>query len=180
MKIAVISCSLHPESRSFLLARAAVEDLEALGAEVAFVDLRETDLPLCDGFDANETDECRALAATIDDADAVLLAAPIYHYDVNAAAKNLVELTGRVWEEKLVGFLCAAGGRSSYMAVMSFANGLMLNFRCLIVPRFVYATRDAFTDDGSTRRIGSDEVRRRVRELAETTARLARALASVR
>ena len=41
-------------------------------------------------------------------ADAILLAVPIYNYDVNAAAKNLVEHTGSAWENKIVGFLAAA------------------------------------------------------------------------
>jgi FMN reductase len=59
----------------------------------------------------------------------------------------MVELTGSAWEDKVVGFLCAAGGMGSYMSVMSFANSLMLDFRCLIIPRFVYATGDSFDDD---------------------------------
>jgi len=42
---------------------------------------------------------------------------------------------------------------------MSFANSLMLDFRCLIIPRFVYATGDSFdgerlTDTGIAKRIG--------------------------
>jgi FMN reductase len=37
---------------------------------------------------------------------------------------------------KVVGFLCAAGGKSSYMSVMRLANSLMLDFRCLIIPHF--------------------------------------------
>jgi FMN reductase len=36
---------------------------------------------------------------------------------------------------------------SSYMSVMSYANSLMLDFRCVIIPRFVYATGSAFNDD---------------------------------
>jgi FMN reductase len=59
----------------------------------------------------------------------------------------MVELTGSAWEDKVVGFLCAAGGMGSYMSVMSFANSLMLDFRCLIIPRFVYATGDSFDGD---------------------------------
>ena len=31
----------------------------------------------------------------------------------NAAAKNLIELTGKAWEDKIVGFACAAGANSS-------------------------------------------------------------------
>jgi hypothetical protein len=33
------------------------------------------------------------------------------------------------------------------MSVMSFANSLMLDFRCWIVPRFVYATGGDFEGD---------------------------------
>jgi FMN reductase len=35
---------------------------------------------------------------------------------------------------------------SSYMSVMAYANSLMLDFRCVIIPRFVYATGQAFKD----------------------------------
>jgi len=31
---------------------------------------------------------------------------------------------------------------------MPFANSLMLDFRCWIVPRFVYAIGDDFSDEG--------------------------------
>lgn len=48
----------------------------------------------------------------------VLLAVPIYNYDGNAAAKDLIELTGGTWEDKIAGFACAAGGASSYMSIM--------------------------------------------------------------
>ena len=46
----------------------------------------------------------------IEAARVIIVATPIYNYDANAAAKNLVELTGSAWEDKTVGFLCAAGG----------------------------------------------------------------------
>ena len=81
--------------------------------------------------------------------DGIVVATPIYNYDASAAAKNLVELTGRAWQNKVVGFLCAAGGDGSYMSIMALANSLMLDFRCVIVPRFVYATGGAFAALGS-------------------------------
>ena len=45
--------------------------------------------------------------------------------------------------------MCAAGGRVSYMAVMAFANTLMLDCRCLVLPRFVYADPDSLEADGT-------------------------------
>src|ERR1700694_145423 len=100
----------------------------------------------------------KKLSAAIEAADGILIAAPVYNYDVAAAAKNMIELTGSSWEEKVVGFLCAAGGNSSYMAVMAYANSLMLDFRTVIIPRFVYATGNAFDGD----KISDPKVRNRI------------------
>jgi NAD(P)H-dependent FMN reductase len=139
MNVIVFSCSLNPQSRSRVLAERAVAALAEDGHAATLMDLRRYPLPLCDGCDTGHDANAQRLAGMIRDADAVLLAVPVYNYDANAAAKNLIELTGRAWTDKVVGFLCAAGGRGSYMSVMSLANSLMLDFRCLIVPRFVYA-----------------------------------------
>jgi len=108
-------------------------------------------------------------------ADGILLATPIYNYDVSAATKNLVELTGKGWEGKVAGFLCTAGGQGSYMSVMALANSLMLDFRTVIVPRFVYATGAAFTSDA----IIDPKITVRVAECARMTARLAEAVSSL-
>ena len=171
MNILVISCSLSPSSRSRLLANQAARVFETLGASVSLIDLRDHPLPMCDGEDCDPT-MLAPLRRALEPADAVVMAVPIYNYDVNAAAKNLVELTGSAWESKTVGFLCAAGGHGSYMSVMSLANSLMLDFRCLIVPRFVYATGADFDDE----KIQSTKITNRVQELCEETARIARAL----
>jgi len=141
----VISASLRSASLSRVMAEALVGDYAKLGVAHRFLDLREYVLPLCDGEAAYEHPQVAALAALIEAARVIVVATPIYNYDANAAVKNLVELTGNSWENKTVGFLCAAGGASSYMSVMGLANSLMLDFRCLIIPRFVYAKGDDFT-----------------------------------
>ena len=75
------------------------------------------------------------------------------NYDANAAAKNFIEITGQAWQNKVVGFLCAAGGEKSYMSIMSIANSLMLDFRCVIIPRFVYVSDDTVADEAVVERI---------------------------
>ena len=169
----VISASLSPTSRSRVLATEAAGRLREAGRGVELLDLRETVLPLCDGGPAYGHPDAVRAAQLVAAARCVLLAAPVYNYDVNAAAKNLVELTGRAWEGKIVGLLLSAGGRAGYMSATGLANSLMLDFRCHIVPRFVYATEAAVEGD----RIVDEEVARRVRELADETARVADALA---
>lgn len=173
MTILILSCSLDRGSRSYLLARSAEATLKSREADVTFVDLRTTPLPMCDGGDCDDPN-LKQLAEQVRRADAILMAVPIYNYDVNAAAKNVVELVGGALENKIVGFLCAAGGHGSYMSVMSLANSLMLDFRCLVVPRFVYATGKDFEGDEIT----SPKVRERTQQLCEATMRLARALSS--
>lgn len=180
MNIVVISCSLHPQSRSHVLARAAQDDLLNLGIDVQLIDLRDQELAFADGVHASKAPDAQALATAIRDTSAVLLAMPIYNWDVNAAAKNLLEVTSRAWDRKVVGFLCVAGGQSSYMSVMGLANSLMLDFRCIIMPRYIYATGGDFGDDRQpTMFISSETIRSRVTELAETTATLASVIAPV-
>jgi NAD(P)H-dependent FMN reductase len=173
MSLLIVSASLNPESNSRLLAREAERVLLAGGEAVTFLDLRDLPLPFCDGDKAyahpNVTEGNRLLAA----AAGIIVATPIYNYDASATIKNFVELTGKAWENKVVAFLCTAGGHGSFMSIMSLANSLMLDFRCIIVPRFVYATGAAFADD----RIADAKLIDRTGECARATAKLAARLA---
>ena len=170
--VLLFSCSLNPESRSRLLAEAARDRFAEFGEPVEYVDLRDVSLPICDGAATYGDPNARRLSELGKLADAIVLAAPVYNYGVSAAAKNLVELTGRSWTGKVVAMLLAAGGQGSYMSAMGLANSLMLDFRCLIIPRFVYADGDAFDDE----RITDAEVDRRVAEVAREVLRVSRAL----
>ncbi|HEY9776931.1 MAG TPA: NAD(P)H-dependent oxidoreductase [Planktothrix sp.] len=167
MSFVVISSSLNPGSRSNILAREAFRQLSE-NHKTEWIDLREYELPLCDGNAAYGHPNVKELGKKLAEATCILLAVPIYNFDCGAAAKNLIELTGRSWEDKTVGFLCAAGGRSSYMSIMSVANSLMLDFRCLIIPRFVYADGSAFEGGAIT----DPEIRLRVEQLVESAVRL--------
>lgn len=172
MNILVVSASLNPDSNSRLLAREAERVLAADGLAPVFLDLRDLPLPLCDGNSTYEHENVLKADKFIASADGIIVATPIYNYDANAAVKNLVELTGDAWENKVVGFLCASGGDGSYMSIMALANSLMLDFRCVIVPRFVYATGGAFSGE----KIADSQIAARVAECARATARLAAAV----
>jgi NAD(P)H-dependent FMN reductase len=169
----IISTSLNPDSKSRLLCQTLHERLERT-EKVETVDLRNLNLPLCDGAAAYGHAEVGPMAEKIKAARCVLVGVPVYNYAVSASAKNLVELTGRAWTGKLVGFLCAAGGRSSYMAVMNLGNSLMLDFRCLIIPRFVYAEGSMF--EGVT---PSEDIVQRIDDLAKAAIDYSGALQSI-
>jgi NAD(P)H-dependent FMN reductase len=173
--ILVISSSLHPDSRSRILARACIDQLESLGERSELFDLSQTVLPACDGASSYGDANVVALSKLITDADGILIAAPVYNFDVNAAAKNAVELSGKAWTGKVVGMMLAAGGHGSYMSAMGLANSLMLDFRCIIVPRFIYATGESFEGN----RLADESIQERVNTLVSETLKLSHAVRSV-
>ncbi|MFL6514198.1 MAG: NADPH-dependent FMN reductase [Chthoniobacterales bacterium] len=168
----VISTSGNSESNSRIMGRVAFDRLQKKQVDCEWIDISDLELPLCDADKCYLNPGAQKLQKTIDAADGIIVAAPVYNYDVSAAAKNMIELTGSAWEDKVVGFLCAAGGMSSYMSVMAYANSLMLDFRTVIIPRFVYATGQSFDGD----HLVDDKVAERVRQVADELIRFTAAL----
>ncbi len=163
MSYLIIGASLNPNSHSQILAQEAQQVLQDRGKAVQWLDLRTVTLPLCDGNASYNHPNLPPLVEAVSQAQGILAATPIYNYDVNANLKNFLELTGKAWQDKIVGFLCAAGGKGSYMSVMPFANSLMLDFRCLILPRFVYSTSESFEEG----KLVDETIQTRVVELVE-------------
>ncbi|MFG0329929.1 MAG: NADPH-dependent FMN reductase [Phycisphaerales bacterium] len=174
-KIIVLSSSLNPKSRSRIMAREGLARLEETeGVEVEYIDLAEACLPPCDGGAAYGHEKTGAFKKQMMSAQGYLIATPVYNYDVNSTLKNAIELTGRdVWTNKVAAFMCAAGGHGSYMSVMAVANSLMLDFRTIIVPRFVYATGGDFEDG----RVTNDEIATRIDGVVADLTRFTNALA---
>jgi FMN reductase len=168
-KYLVVSTSGNPDSNSRRMGQTAFDWLKKAKLNCEWLDISKLDLPLCDADVCYNHPAAQNLTAAVEKADGIIVATPVYNYDVAAAAKNMVELTGSAWEGKVVGFLCAAGGMSSYMSVMSFANSLMLDFRCLIIPRFVYATGDSFDGEKLTDAKVAKRIEQVVAELVRIT-----------
>ena len=170
--ILIISCSHHPDSRSRVLAHAAKEALLAAGEEVDFFDLREIDLPLCDGHSTYEHPSVIEAQERVKKAKGILLAIPIYNYAVNAVTKSFIEHTGKTWQGKPVGLLAAAGGKGSYMALLPFAGSLMIDFHCHVLPQFIYATSDQLSEAA----VIDPELQERIKKLAGDISWLAEAV----
>src|SRR5215471_13687689 len=170
----VISTSSNPDSNSRRMGQKAFAHLQKHKIDCDWIDIREMELPLCDADQCYVKPGSKKLSATIEAADGIIIAAPVYNYDVAAATKNMIELTGSAWEDKIVGFLCAAGGHASYMSVMAYANSLMLDFRCVIIPRFAFATSHAFNAE----HIHDGKITARIQQVADELVRFTKALRS--
>mgnify|MGYP002829956179 CR=1 FL=1 len=165
----IISCSLNQSSKSRMLAEYAYN---LYCKDAKFIDLQKIELPICDGDKCYEEPIVDELKGYIENSRSILLASPIYNYDLNAVAKNLIELTGKSWEDRVVGFISAAGGKGSYMSPMSFVNSLMLDFRCIIIPRFVYADQSCFNNNGEI----NDIIKVRIEKLVDSSILFSKAL----
>lgn len=172
MQLSVVSCSLKSGSRSRVMAGVLTASLGRAGVPCHAIDLARIPLPVCDAGPCYSDPEVKRVTALLAESDGIIIATPIYNYDASAAAKNLIELTGDAWENKVAGFLCAAGGHSSYMSIMSLANSLMLDYRTFIVPRFVYATGSDFAEG----KLSNPDVVRRVEELGSELVRVCNGL----
>ena len=139
---------------------------------VEFFDLQENPLPMCDGDECYDLPEVLDFREKVKNADGIIMAIPVYNFNVSSGAKNIVELGGRMLYDKTFGFICAAGAKSSYMSVMSLANSLMIDFRCYIIPKFVYATKHDFEDD----KITNSDIKERIEELGKELVRVSKAL----
>jgi FMN reductase len=171
-KYLVLSTSGNPDSNSRRMGRIAFAHLQKAKVDCDWIDISELNLPLCDADKCYADPAAQKLNKAVEAADGIIIATPVYNFDVSAAAKNMVELTGKSWEDKIVGFVCAAGGTSSYMSVMAYASSLMLDFRCVIIPRFVFATYDAF--DGE--KLTDEKIDKRIEQVAADLIRFTKAL----
>ena len=139
---------------------------------VEFFDLQKNPLPMCDGDKCYDLPDVIEFRKKVESAKGIIMAIPIYNYNVSSGAKNIIELGGRMLYDKVFGFICAAGGKSSYMSVMSFANSLMIDYRCFIIPKFVYALKSDFNENEIT----NPDIKERIYELGNDLIRISEAL----
>jgi len=161
--VTIIATSLDEESKSQILAEFFEEHLQQEEISCERIDLREMILPVAGPTQSWKSPDAQQLKKAVERASHIVFAVPIYCYDVNAAAKNVIELIGRAFAQKVVSFICSAGGNNSYMSVMGFANHLMLDFRSVIVPRFLYVNTKNWEDTNAL----SPEISKRMKLLLD-------------
>jgi NAD(P)H-dependent FMN reductase len=181
----VISCSLNPESRGAIIAKYVFNFIKSQGYKIEILDLRNYNLPMANGHDqsAYQDSQVKEIHDKIIHAKGIILISPIYNYGVGATGKNLVELTGhpyknilsgKAWENKILGFIGVSGSPTSMMAPFAFLNGMMLDFKTLIIPSLVIASAADFNEKNQF----SKEIQARFKDLAKDLIRFTKNLPS--
>ena len=161
IKVLVVSTSLSEESRSKELCQHAHSFLTTKGITTRYESLEDHRI-LPYGMDGSEGLD--TLRDALENADAILFGFPVYNYNMNASLKAVIEHFGHSMTDKVIGLMMAAGGQASYMSGLVVANSLTLDFRSWVIPRFVYATKEAFGEDG----VSDPEIASRIEGLAWT------------
>lgn len=119
VKIAGITGSLRDGSYAAQALQQAITRVEALGVAVEILDLREMNLPFCNGGDDYpDYPDVPLLRETVKAADGLILATPEYHGSVSGVLKNALDLMSfEHLSGKVTGLISVLGGQSNSNAL---------------------------------------------------------------
>ena len=106
-KIVLISSSLSKNSRSAKLIQFTANRLKEFGNEIQIIDLREREIPFCDGRKlADYSTGIQDLYDDIKSTDSIIFGFPIYCYSISGVLKNFLDIFSYAMKEKSFG-VCA-------------------------------------------------------------------------
>ncbi|ACK65250.1 NADPH-dependent FMN reductase [Rippkaea orientalis PCC 8801] len=119
VKIVGINGSLRLGSYSAKALELATQKVETYGANVEILDLRQMNLPFCNGEDQYPGyPDVEKLRQTVKEADGLILVTPEYHGSVSGVIKNALDLMG--FDElsgKVTGLISVLGGQTNSNAL---------------------------------------------------------------
>ncbi|MBD2743201.1 NADPH-dependent FMN reductase [Coleofasciculus sp. FACHB-1120] len=119
VKIVGIGGSLRAESQSQLALNLAALRVRSLGAEVEVLDLRQMNLPFCNGEkEFPDFPDVAKMRKAVAEADGLILATPEYHGSVSGVLKNALDLMSfDQLSDKVTGLISVLGGQSNSNAL---------------------------------------------------------------
>ncbi|MBD1836353.1 NAD(P)H-dependent oxidoreductase [Cyanobacteria bacterium FACHB-472] len=113
VKIVGIGGSLRPASQSQQALNLAAGRVQALGASVEILDLRQMQLPFCNGEkEYPGFPDVERLQKAVAEADGIILATPEYHGSLSGVMKNALDLMSfDQMSDKVVGLISVLGGQ---------------------------------------------------------------------
>ena len=119
VKIVGIGGSLRPHSYSQQALKVAASKVEALGAQMEILDLRQMELPFCNGEDEYpDYPDVLRLRDTVKLADGLILATPEYHGSISGVLKNALDLMDfEQLDGKVAGLVSVLGGQPNSNAL---------------------------------------------------------------
>lgn len=162
--IAGVCGSLREESTTRTALRHVLSAADDAGGDPVLLDLRQYDLPVYDG-DNPATGDAPAFRTQIRDADAVVLATPVYHASIASPLKAALDYCRRDdLDGTTVGLLCTTGG-SYYGPAFSHLRAIAQILNAWTIPHQVTIPHASDTIEDGT--IQDADLRERAARLGE-------------
>ena len=144
MKTLIISSSLSPKSRSFILCEEIYNRLSAKEIDVKIIDARDMDLKPCH---KKISESMIQLSNEVDNSDNLIIGMGVHCYSINDGLKIILDNCFGKATGKFFGIICAAGGERSYLSTQHLTQICMNQWRMIQLPRIIYATGKDFEED---------------------------------
>ncbi|MBD2043204.1 NADPH-dependent FMN reductase [Microcoleus sp. FACHB-672] len=168
VKIVGIAGSLRPQSYSHLALQAVSGRITALGAQMEILDLRQMQLPFCNGEkEYPDYPDVEKLRKAVSRADGLILSTPEYHGSPSGVIKNALDLMSfDQLSDKVTGLISVLGGQSNSNAL----NDLRVIMRWVhawVIPEQI-AIGQAWTAFGKDGKIVDEKLSQRFDQFAES------------
>lgn len=133
--------------------------------DLSLIHLADYDHQIVDGRPADAYNEdMQRLVKEITEADAYIIATPIFQGSIPGVLKNVFDLLHpKAMRYKPVSIVANGGTKQHHLVVENQLKPILDYFRCLVTPNYVYTYADHFDQDNT---ISSEDVHLRLRELA--------------
>ena len=140
-KLTIISSSLNPKSMTFFGLKKVEEIAKEKWFDVSFLDLREQNIPFCDGRKWEEyNDHIHDIWEDLKKADYIVFGTPVYCYSLSGVLKNFIDIFSKSLEDKKFWVFEQAGTKLSYLAASDLQK--IVWFECKSQPIFPVVLTD--------------------------------------
>ncbi|MGA9524681.1 MAG: NAD(P)H-dependent oxidoreductase [Myxococcaceae bacterium] len=144
IKVLAICGSGRAGSKTRRALEVAIQSAQKAGAEVTTLDLGEFRLPLFDGRvndprkpEVDVDPQVAKFRAMAKEADAFLIASPVYHDSYSGVLKNAIDFLYLELAEKVAGLIAVAGGRAGAGLALEHLRTVLRETQTWVVNRHV-------------------------------------------
>jgi len=175
IRVVGICGSLRSTSYTRMAVQLALQGAHESGAQTQLIDLREYELPFCDGKQtaATQMHDVRRLQNEVRQAHGIILGTPEYHGSFSGVLKNALDLLGfPEFEGKMVGLVGVSGGQLGAINALTSLRAVGRSLHAWVVPEQVSipVARNVFTPTGE---LIDPMLAQRVKEVGRQVARFA-------
>jgi FMN reductase len=154
IRVVGICGSLRPGSYTRMAVRMALRGAEEAGADTQLIDLRDYQLPFCNGgaADSNYPRDVFRLRDEVRRAHGIILGTPEYHGGYSGVLKNALDLMGfEEFEGKMIGLVGVSGGAMGAAGAIAALRSVGRALHAWVVPEqaFVPYAEEAFDEKGN-------------------------------